>query len=164
MNYCKAIILLLMACNVSAEVSKQPLAMSLAGFLLVRASSISSEFVDYQARSQVIEALSLASGVKLSVVEYFAATHQCPDNTSLDIDKTHAIEKPTDLYDRYTERVVVKENKGECTITAILRKQGVATAIAGKTLTLTMTATPHSFEWSCHSDLDNRYLPITCRQ
>lgn len=159
-----ALIMLIMASTVNAEVSSKPPSVSLAGFMLGKVISIPFEYKNYQARSQVSEALSLASGQKASVAEYYSAERECPDNTSVDLAKTNAIAKPTDIYGRYTEQVVVKENNGKCTITASLRKQGVAPEIAGKTLTLTMTATSYAFAWSCHADMDNHYLPISCRQ
>ena len=118
-------------------------------------------YQDYVARSQMTEAMSLASGQKVAVSEVFSNDGTCPTNGN------NGIPAATDINGKYVQKVDVGGTaaaSGGCTITATMRSSGVSKGIQGKTLTLTLSnADKGSFVWTCTSDADKKYLPQSCQ-
>ncbi len=120
-------------------------------------------YQNYIARSQLSEALSLASGLKTNVAEVFADKGTCPSNATA----TDGIDKDTDITGKYVSKVTTGGTAaatGGCTIVATMKGSGVATGIQSKTLTLTLSnADKGSNVWACTSNADQKYLPAACR-
>lgn len=133
-------------------------------------------YQDYIGRAQISEALSLASGQKGTVAEFYSSNNTCPDNGG-GTKGTGGIAKPSEIYGKYVEKVEVKEDKGEtltvgngvksvCSVTATMRATGVNGDIAGKTLSLYMGVTSGSFVWQCKSknnSIPTKFLPQSCQ-
>ena len=120
-------------------------------------------YQDYIARSQMSEALSLASGLKTSVAEGFAQDGKCPTNG------TAGIADATAINGKYVKQVVAGGTgtaTGGCTIEATMQAANVSTGIQNKTLTLTLgtAAAGGSVSWGCKSSAEDKYLPKVCQK
>lgn len=119
-------------------------------------------YQDYIARSQMTEAMTLASGLKTNVTEVFAQDGTCPDNTTA----AEGIAAAADIKGSYVASVATGGTAaatGGCTITATMNATGVSTGIVSKTLTLTLSnADKGSNVWECTSDAAQKYLPKAC--
>ena len=130
-------------------------------------------YQDYIARAQMAEALSLASGQKSSVAEYFSANNECPQNSTST--KAGGIAKPSQIAGKYVESVTVKEDKTQtiklgsdsvlsvCGVVAKMRSTGVNGNISGSELGLYMAVTSGAFQWGCISSALKQYLPTSCQ-
>lgn len=118
-------------------------------------------YQDYVAKSQMTEAMSLASGQKVAVSEVFSADGTCPTNG------TAGIPTATSINGKYVASVTTGGTAGAgggCTIEALMKSTGVSKGIQGKKLTLTLSnADQGSFVWTCTSDADKKYLPKNCQ-
>jgi type IV pilus assembly protein PilA len=114
-------------------------------------------YQDYTARAQMSEAMSLASGVRTSVSEYYQNTGNFPgSNTSA------GVAGATSITGKYVAQVQV--NGGQ--IVATLKSAApVNQNIYGKTLTLSAVTRTGSLEWHCKADAssNNKYYPASCR-
>lgn len=111
-------------------------------------------YQDYTARSQMAEAMSLASGARTAVTEYWTSEGALPaDNAAA------GLAKAAEIKGNYVAQVAVAEG----IITATMAKAGVADGIAGKTLVLTPTTGEGSVQWECSGDAEAKYYPSTCR-
>jgi type IV pilus assembly protein PilA len=113
-------------------------------------------YQDYMGRSQMTEAMTLASGAKTSVSEFYANKGKFPDaNASAGL---AAADKITG---KYVESTTV--NGG--VITALLKSDGVAEGIRGKELVLSPTTSAGSVQWTCKGSTDAtaKYYPSSCR-
>ncbi|WP_288408706.1 pilin [Acinetobacter soli] len=118
-------------------------------------------YQNYIARSQVTEALNLASGLKGSVAEVFSQDGTCPANGS------NGIATATDINGKYVVSVTTggtASSSGGCTITAKMKSDGVSTGIKGGSVILTLSNSDKgSNVWGCTStDIDQKYLPKAC--
>lgn len=134
-------------------------------------------YQDYIARSQVTEALSLASGQKAAVAEYYSSKNTCPKNTTSDI--TGGLAKPSQIAGKYVKEVRVDENvsvsiqvgtttiTSKCGIVATMKSNGISQGIQGKKLGLYMAPTSGAFAWQCgkgDTTLEDKYLPASCQK
>lgn len=113
-------------------------------------------YQDYTARTQMTEALSLASGAKAAVTEFYSDRGGWPtDNDSAGIAAATAISG------KYVVSVTVAAGQ----ITAKMQSSGIAAGIQGAELTLSPVTHAGSIEWTCKSDgtTDNKYYPSSCR-
>ena len=114
-------------------------------------------YQDYTARSQVSEALSLASGAKTAVTEYYSSEGTFPaDNAAAGI--------ATSINGNYVQSVVVSNG----VITATMNSSGVSAGISGAQLVLSPRDAGGSVTWTCKagtgsSAIDPKYLPSSCR-
>jgi type IV pilus assembly protein PilA len=113
-------------------------------------------YQDYTARAQVSEAMTLASGLRSAVTEFYSSEGDFPaNNTSAGISGT--------IEGSYVASVVV--NNG--LITAKMKSTGVSEGIKDKTLELSPVTTAGSVQWVCQTGttdgLDSKYLPSSCR-
>lgn len=132
-------------------------------------------YQDYIGRSQMAEALSLASGQKGTVAEYYSSNTACPNNAGSTA-VTGGIAKPAEIAGKYVEKVEVKPDTSVtiklgtdtktsvCGITATMRKSNVAAGVNGKTLTLGMAPTSGAYQWGCASNAEDKFLPATCQK
>jgi type IV pilus assembly protein PilA len=117
-------------------------------------------YQDYIARSQMTEALTLASGLKTNVTEVFAQDGTCPTNG------TGGIATATDINGNYVDSVTTAGTaaaSGGCTIEALISSTKASKGIQGKKLKLTLgNANTGSNTWTCTSDAAQKYLPKAC--
>lgn len=120
-------------------------------------------YQDYIARAQVSEGMSLISGLKSAVSENYGDKAECPDNTR---GSHFGLAIPPNIRGNYVDKVEAKAGPVEntCQLKAIFKNTGVSAPIRTKHVTLTMASSDGSEEWKCTSDLDNKYLPSSCRQ
>jgi len=113
-------------------------------------------YQDYIARSQMTEALNLASGQKTAVAETYGQTGQWTGISS----GSNGIPAETDIKGNYVNKVNVTDGK----ITATMQGAGkVSKGITSKSLVLSPTDATGSVTWSCTStDIAQKYLPKTC--
>ena len=118
-------------------------------------------YQDYIARSQMSEAMTLASGLKTNVSEVFSQKGICPTNG------TNGISDATDINGNYVQSVTVAgtaTDAGGCTITALMKATDVANGIQGESLELELSnADTGSYVWTCTSTADDKYLPASCQ-
>lgn len=121
-------------------------------------------YQDYIARSQMSEAMTLASGLKTNVAENWSQDGTCPDNSSA---ADAGISAASDINGEYVASVTAGGTAaadGGCTIQAEMKGSGVSNAIQSATLTLTLgNADTGSYTWACESSADDKYLPASCR-
>lgn len=111
-------------------------------------------YQDYTARSQMSEAMTLASGAKGSVTEFYSDTGQWPSNNA-----SAGLAADTQIQGNYVEKVAVAGG----VITATMRNTGVAEGIRTATLVLSPITHTGSIEWTCSGSAENKYYPSTCR-
>lgn len=135
-------------------------------------------YQDYIARSQVTEALSLASGQKAAVAEYYSSKNVCPSNKDAN-NITGGLAKPSQIAGKYVLKVEVQAKTGvpitvgtttvdsTCGIIATMKSTGVNQGIIDKKLGLYMAPTSGAFAWQCgkgDTDLEDKYLPASCQK
>lgn len=115
-------------------------------------------YQDYTARSQMSEAMTLASGQKGAVTEYWSNNGAFPaDNAAAGVAAKGAIKG------KYVAEVDIK-NTG--VIEAKMQTAGVAAGIAGKTLALSPITNAGSMDWKCKmgtAAAAGKYYPTACR-
>ena len=112
-------------------------------------------YQDYIARSQMTEALNLASGQKTAVAETYGQIGTWTGINS----NTNGIPVATDISGQYVNKVDVANG----VITATMEAADVSKGIQSGTLVLSPTDATGSVTWSCTStDIDQKYLPKTC--
>lgn len=127
-------------------------------------------YQNYIARSQVTDALSLASGLKVPTVEVMTQTATCPANASAE---SSGIAKAADIKSKYVESVTVATKTAAtggkapvCTITAKFKSSDVSSGLQGKELVLTSVENAGSTDWTCTSTggtkIEQKYLPSSC--
>lgn len=112
-------------------------------------------YQDYMARSQMSEAMTLASGAKAAVSEFYGNNGDWPASN-----ESAGLAAATDIKGKYVDEVDVA---GGGTIVATLKTSGVAPGIGGQTLTLSAITHPGSVEWKCTSSALAKYVPTSCR-
>ena len=108
-------------------------------------------YQDYTKRAHVTEGLSLASGAKTAIAEYYSTNAAWPaNNTSAGLDA------PTTIKGTAVTGVAVADG----VITATFNKK----VTTGATLQLTPTDAGGAIEWNCTGGtLDAKYRPSKCR-
>lgn len=118
-------------------------------------------YQDYVARSQLSEALSLASGQKAAVAETWSNTGVAPTSNA-----EAGIADAAKITGKYVASVTVGAGG---VITAKMKNAGVSQGVNDKELSLTPTfptnaADGGSVVWKCESTADNKYVPTACRR
>lgn len=112
-------------------------------------------YQDYLARTQMGEAMVLASGAKSSVAEFASNEGRFPPSNV-----SAGLALPQSITGRYVSEVSVING----VINAQIRFTGVAPGIEGGTLTLSPdTNIAGAMRWTCRSDVAPKYLPTACR-
>lgn len=115
-------------------------------------------YQNYIARSQMSEAMTLASGQKSAVTETRSNKGLWPTNNS-----EAGITAPTDINGNYVEKVEISTANNQGIIVATINNTNAAKMIQGKTLTLTVTESSGAYVWTCQSDAGALVLPASCR-
>jgi len=114
-------------------------------------------YQDYVARAQVSEAMSLTSGARTAVAEYYADRGAWPSaNASAGLSAAGSITG------KYVSQVALGD---EGSITATLKSAGsVSSKVAGGTFILVPTDEDGSISWTCNTgSIDDKFLPSSCR-
>jgi len=118
------------------------------------------QYQNYVARAQVSEALSLASGAKVAVAEYFNTNGTFPADNS-----TAGLTEPTDFKGNWVESVTVSVVGGNALITALFSSTEAHSKLQGGEVTLTAVDHGGSIAFACTStggtDI-TAYLPSSC--
>jgi type IV pilus assembly protein PilA len=110
-------------------------------------------YQDYTVRAQVSDGLSLASGGKTAVAEYYQNRGSFPTDNS-----TAGMAAANTIRGNFVSGVAV--NAGQIVVTY---GYSVNSVISGSTVTLSPTNRGGSIEWDCQSAILDRYLPTQCR-
>lgn len=113
-------------------------------------------YQDYTIRSQVSEGLSLSSGARTAVAEFYSNRGNFPTNNA-----SAGLAASGSIKGQYVTQVAVAAG----VITATYGNKANA-KIAGKTLLLSPTDQVGSVEWVCPSaggTVDPKYRPTSCR-
>lgn len=112
-------------------------------------------YQDYTARSQMSEALTLASGARTSVSEFYANNGHFPANN-----QSAGLAAATDIKGKYVNKV----EQAAGVITATMQSSGVSKGIEGATLVLSAVTHAGSVDWKCKPGTVNvKYVPTSCR-
>ncbi len=121
-------------------------------------------YQNYIARSQVTDALSLASGLKTPVMEVVSQTNVCPVNSAAATAAGLAVD--TTVSSKYVLKVTTGGTAPACTITATFKGSNVSAGLVNKALVLTAVNNGGSTDWTCTSTgstkIDQKYLPSSC--
>lgn len=114
-------------------------------------------YQDYVARSQVSEAMTLSSGAKTAVAEYFADRGVWPTTNAM-----AGLAPAASINGKYVLSVGVGANGA---ITATMKGAGSASQkIAGGTFIMVPTDATGSISWTCNTgNINDKYLPSSCR-
>ena len=120
------------------------------------------QYQNYVARAQVAEGLSLASGAKTAVAEYFNTNGTFPaDNTEAGLSDAGTITG------NYVESVTVSVADGKALITALFSSTDAHSKLQGKSMVLTAVDHGGSIGFACSGTDIESYLPsswsdVTC--
>ena len=140
------------------------------------------QYQNYVARAQVTEGLSLASGIKTAMAEYYNTKGAFPLK-SMSIEDRHealGIAAPTEFRGKFVKEVEVM-TWGSLKVRFLEKVDGVNTLIANKTFYLIPTDNTGSISWRCacaYKDsrpcrvgetptgdrIDEKFLPSSCLQ
>lgn len=113
-------------------------------------------YQDYTARSQMSEAMTLASGARTAVSEYWTSEGAMPTTNAM-----AGLAGAASITGNYVRQVAVAANG---VITATMKTTGVSSGIQGVTLVLTPNTTSGgSITWACTGSGENKYYPTSCR-
>ncbi|RLK57061.1 type IV pilus assembly protein PilA [Stenotrophomonas rhizophila] len=115
-------------------------------------------YQDYVARAQVSEAMTLSSGAKTAVTEYYADKGAFPTANA-----DAGLAAAASINGKYVESVTVGTAGA---ITAKLKGAGsVSAKVAGKNFVLTPDDAGGSITWDCKTggSIDPKFLPSSCR-
>jgi len=110
-------------------------------------------YQDYTIRAQVTEGLSLASGSKTAVAEYYQNRGSYPTTNSL-----AGVADAASIFGNFTTLTTIAAG----TITVTYGNNANAKILAS-TIQLIPTDRGGSTEWDCSSAILDRYLPTQCR-
>lgn len=111
-------------------------------------------YQDYTIRTQVSDGLSLASGAKTAVAEFYQNRGRWPASNA-----SAGLAASTSITGNFTTGVNVGASG---VITAFYGDEANA-AITSSTVTLVPSSAGGSVEWDCSSAIQDRYLPTQCR-
>ena len=115
------------------------------------------QYQNYVARAQVAEGLSLASGAKTAVAEYFTTNGTFPaDNTEAGLSDAGTITG------NYVESVTVSVDDGKALITALFSSTDAHSKLQGKSMVLTAVDHGGSIGFACSGTDIESYLPSSC--
>jgi len=113
-------------------------------------------YQDYTNRARVSEGLSLASGAKTAVTEYFSSEGQWPTSNNQAGLASAAMITGDSVGD-----VTVQSTSGSIVVRyKTLFEEGTT---ASGAITLTPNDETGSISWTCTSNMDNAIVPATCR-
>jgi len=115
-------------------------------------------YQDYTIRAQVSEGMSLASGAKTALAEFYNQRGQFPASNG-----SAGLAKATDISGSYVTKVNAASSKGVIEVTY---GNDANATINGKTLLVSAVTTAGSVKWNCEAGggLANKYVPTSCRK
>lgn len=128
------------------------------GFLMplavigILASVAIPAYQDYVVRAKVAEGISLSTGAKYAVAEYWIKNADWPATNVI-----AGLPEPEAISGQYVASVTVAHN----TIQVLFSPTD--TVLRDQTILLTGTGQADGVAWTCTSTLDQRYLPAACR-
>lgn len=119
-------------------------------------------YQNYVARAQVMETITLASKFRLEINEFYSQAGVCPQLGQLNLASS------TDVRGKYTVSldVAVPVAGQICAVQLTLGTTNIASGLQGKHLIMSMTSYGTDLgavNWSCTSNIEQRYLPKTCQ-
>ncbi len=116
-------------------------------------------YQDYTIRAQVSEGLSLSSGAKAAVAEFYQDSGAWPANNT-----EAGLAVPTDIQGKYTLSVTVTTVGGNANVTVAYGDEA-NTTLSGATLILEGIDNTGAIEWDCQAGavLVPKWLPSACR-
>lgn len=113
-------------------------------------------YQDYTARSQMSEAMTLASGARTAVTEFYSAKGYFPAAND-----SAGLAAAADITGNYVAQV----DAAGGVITATMKTTGVAEGIDGAALLLSPVTAAGSVTWICQTDgtTPTKYYPTSCR-
>ena len=117
------------------------------------------QYQNYVARAQVAEGLSLASGAKTAVAEYFMINGTFPADNS-----TAGLSDAGTISGNYVDSVTVSVDDGKALITALFSSTEAHSALQGKSMVLTAVDNGGSIGFSCSGTDIESYLPSSCAE
>ena len=115
------------------------------------------QYQNYTARAQATEGLTLTSGLKTTLAEYYSVHGSFPNNGGTDSNATIGAEQADHIFGNYVERVAASDD-GEGTIRATFGSG----FHAGKFLELKASITDGAISYNCESDIQASQLPGSC--
>lgn len=112
-------------------------------------------YQDYVARSQVSEGMSLASGTKTAVAEYYANYGAWPATNA-----AAGVAPAGSITGKYVSSTTVG---GNGVITVAFATSSASSKISGSNLTMTPADRGGSTAWTCGGSLASKYRPSSCR-
>jgi type IV pilus assembly protein PilA len=116
-------------------------------------------YENYIAKAQFTEALSLASGQKTNVIDYYSENDACPQNGQGGIPPADSISG------KYVTSVTVGGTPtatGGCTITAQFGTTNINSKLSNKQVVLTLQDNGGSFDWTCSTSAPQSVAPSSC--
>lgn len=109
-------------------------------------------YQDYVARTQVSEATSLLSGLKLPIAEKYTSDGACPDFDTLS--KTEVT-----LKGKYVKSI--SSDAANCKYTATMKSTNVSHSLAGLTISMIYNTANNNLQWACIKLAPN-LKPVPC--
>jgi type IV pilus assembly protein PilA len=111
-------------------------------------------YSDFTVRSKVSEGLSLASGAKTSVMEYYMTQGKWPVNNTV-----AGLPKADSIKGDFVRSVYIHDNQVVVTF-----GDDAGVDLTGRDLIMAANDNGGSISWTCKgSDIENKYLPPNCR-
>ena len=126
------------------------------------------QYQDYVARAQFTEALSLISGQKAPLAEFYSENGVCPNNAS---NSVGGIPAAAHISGKYVKSVVIvptqgdpnDDSKSSCSLVAFFAENDISFGLKGKIVTVAMMHIDRGpISWRCSTTALQRYAPQTC--
>ena len=115
------------------------------------------QYQNYTARAQATEGLTLASGLKTTLAEYYSVHGSFPNDGGSDSNAAIGAEPANHIFGDYVETVAASDD-GLGTITATFNSGHHD----GKFLQLKASITGGAISYRCESDIQGSQRPISC--
>ncbi|MEO9589054.1 MULTISPECIES: pilin [Marinobacter] len=122
-------------------------------------------YQDYTIRAQVSEGLSLASGAKTAMAEFYNQTGRFPTGTNANA--SLGLSTNTDIDGSYVSQLDAGTNTGG--VIEVTYGNDVNTQIENAVLAISAVTSAGSIQWTCRdggsgaTSLEAKYLPTNCR-
>ncbi|MEJ8811173.1 pilin [Variovorax ureilyticus] len=115
---------------------------------------------DYTAKAQLVEAFTIADGVKGEVEMSFMQEGQCPANASGGVGN---IDKAADIAGKYVASVTTAGAVATgCTVEVAFQSSRVNSKLSNRKMKFTLDYGKNSSRWKCETDVDTSIRPKTC--
>ena len=129
--------------------------MIVTGIIGILGSIAIPAYQDYTIRAQVAEGISLSSGARVAMVDYYTQTGNWPENNN-----KADVANQTDILGKYVKMVMVNRNTIE-----VQYGNDAHQNIKGRKIVLTAVDTNGIIRWECagKGGFEERYLPNSCK-